>query len=690
MKHLFSFSLCMVAALGLTAQQDWVQRDEPSPSNLHPQAMILGAGQDGRTEVIQSRGGSVVFSEDFSEGFAGSNGNGAWTVEDNGDNSIWLYVAPGNQGQYADGSPTGSSHPGGQFSFDNSNPANPQYSPLESTTAGNGWMVFDADFYNTVNNVVPDAYVYTEGSLVSPIIDLSLYPSVTVNWESFFRYCCAQDAPLFLDVGVIEEGVTTWTAFDGYGDVIPSANTASDNALSVSIDVSCAAALMDSVRIRFGYRSPEGGSQNYSTYFWGIDDVTITTVEPNTDLRVTQVANGDVYNDFEYRMTPMEQAISESDGGLIAGVMVQNMGTTSVEDIAVLVEILNEGGDVLESATDTIDVIFALSDAPLCPASSVRDTVYFETGWTPAETGTYTLRATLITDSLDATPEDNVLSKEFLYTEDEYAHDNAPASTWEGWNSLQENGDFYEPGGFGNYYHCPNEGSSAYGLAVHFGSRCSWDINDTPSELEFETRLYEYDRGAGVPLDNSPYESEYWVFEEFGSLADEEIYLPFESPVSMAAEGFLHFAAVLSEFASPGRISVRFEPDSDTDYGSLRYRDGWRWAGGLTPHVRVITSEREAIVMMDELLAKQGVVLEQNVPNPAKGNTVIRFGLAQHHEVALEVRDMTGRIVASKDMGTLGAGEHTWELNVGGWSSGMYTYTLKADRWSTTKKMLVD
>ena len=681
----------MTTVLGMVAQQDWVQEVEPTPSHMSFECTILGPSEEGRPEEAQSRGGSVVFAEDFSSGFAGSNGNGAWTVEDNGDNTIWLYVAPGNQGQYADGSATGSSHPGGQFSFNNNNPSNPIYFPLESTTADNGWMVFDADFYNTQVNGTPDAFAYTEGSLVSPVIDLSLYPSVTVNWESFFRYCCAQDAPLFLDVGVIEDGETTWTAFDGYGDVIPSANAASPNALSVSMDVSCAAALKDSVRIRFGYRSPEGGSQNYSTYYWGIDDVTITSIEPNTDLRVTQVANGDVYNEFEYRMTPMEQAISESDGGLVAGVMIQNMGTTTVEDIQVLVEILDEEGELLESASDSIDVIYALSDAPLCPASSVRDTVYFQTGWTPAETGTYTLRATLITDSLDATPEDNILSKEFLYTDDEYGHDNAPAFTWQTWNAQDtEIEGFYAPGGFGNYFHCPNEGSQAYGLAVYFGNRCSWDINDTPAELEFETRLYEFDRDAGVGLSASPYEASYWVYEEFGSLADEEIYLPFDSPVLMAADGFWHFAAVICEFASPGRLAVRFEPDSDTDYGSLTYNNGWRWADGRTPHVRVITSEREALVMMEELLAKQGVVLEQNMPNPSHDNTVIRFELAQQHDVSLEVRDLSGRLMARKDMGTLGAGVHSWDLNLGGWSQGMYTYTLKADRWSTTKKMLVN
>ena len=49
----------------------------------------------------------MVYQETFANGFDGSNGNGAWTVEDNveGINSeeIWVWVAPGNVGYYADG-----------------------------------------------------------------------------------------------------------------------------------------------------------------------------------------------------------------------------------------------------------------------------------------------------------------------------------------------------------------------------------------------------------------------------------------------------------------------------------------------------------------------------------------------------------------------------------------------------------
>ena len=77
------------------------------------------------------------------------------------------------------------------------------------------------------------------------------------------------------------------------------------------------------------------------------------------------------------------------------------------------------------------------------------------------------------------------------------------------------------------------------------------------------------------------------------------------------------------------------------------------------------------------------------MPNPAAETTTIRFEIAQSHDVVLEVRDGMGRLVTTNDMGTLGAGLHTVELNLDGWASGLYTYTLQVDGLRTTKKMTV-
>ena len=47
----------------------------------------------------------------------------------------------------------------------------------------------------------------------------------------------------------------------------------------------------------------------------GIDDVTISTNDVMNDLEVLQIVNGDVFNVWEYRVTPLEQAILGAEGG---------------------------------------------------------------------------------------------------------------------------------------------------------------------------------------------------------------------------------------------------------------------------------------------------------------------------------------------------------------------------------------
>ena len=75
-------------------------------------------------------GGSILLEEDFNDPF----GNG-WTVADNQNGGLWIWV-PGNSGngQYIDGSGTGSTHPGGEYSVN--------AGTIESSTSGNGWMNF--------------------------------------------------------------------------------------------------------------------------------------------------------------------------------------------------------------------------------------------------------------------------------------------------------------------------------------------------------------------------------------------------------------------------------------------------------------------------------------------------------------------------------------------------------------------
>ena len=681
---LAGFALCTTAVLA-QRPADFNEAMMPQPASAEEANASRQAGVKALENV--RGGGAILFQETFSNGFDGSNGNGAWTVEDNANDSLWAWVMPGGQGMYLDGNPTGTAHPGGEFSTN--------IGALASTTADDGWMIFDCDFYNTP---ISSGYQDTDGALTSPTMDFTDNASVIVNWESYFRYCCYPYAPVYLEVGTTEDGVTSWTSFDAHGSFIESANTASANPLPVSVDVSCVAANMDSVNLRFAYRqAPETGNA-YSHYYWGIDDVTVTSNDVMNDLEITQVTNGDVFSVWEYRVTPLEQAILGAEGGMIAGVMYRNVGTENQTNVEVLVEVLDDAGAVVSSISDVIDTVFTFANAPICPANA-QDTLYIATGWEPSSVADFSVRITMTAEQEDNSPLNNVLAKDILYTDDMYGHDDENALDGElRPRESDDIDDFFDPTGYGSFYHCPNPGSVAYGIAVRFGANSGLTIDGAEDDLEFETRLYTLDGSAGIT--DSPFDAAYWVYDVNWSnpegTSEIETYLEFDDPIDLGTwgetGGNYYFAAVMSEYESATELTVQAQLNSDSDNSTGRFSqagDGsfvWFTSQTATPAVRLITSEREAVEL---LAANHGIRLEQNMPNPAAGVTTIRFELGQSHNVAMEVRDGMGRLVTTNDMGTLGAGVHTWDLNLDGWASGMYTYTLKADGLRTTKKLTV-
>ena len=679
------FVLCTAAAI---AQRPAIfdQASMPVPASVEEANTARKAGLTALESV--RGGGAILFQETFSNGFDGSNGNGAWTVEDNANDSLWAWVMPGGQGVYADGNATGTAHPGGEFSTN--------IGALASTTASDGWMIFDCDFYNTP---IATGYQDTEGALVSPNLDFTDNASVIVSWESYFRYCCFPYAPVYLEVGTTEDGVTSWTTFDAHGSFIESANSASANPLPVSMDVSCVAANMDSVNLRFAYRqAPETGTA-YSHYYWGIDDVLVTSNDVVNDIEITQVTNGDVFSVWEYRLTPLEQAIASANGGMVAGVMYRNVGTENQTNVEVLVEVLDAGGAVVNSTTALIDTVYTFANASTCPANT-QDTLYVNTNWEPSVVGDYGLRITMTSEQEDASPANNVLAKDVLYTDDMYGHDDVSVLDAElRPRESDDITDFFDPTGYGSFFTCPNPGSVAYGVAVRFGPNSGLTIAGDEDDLEFETRLYTLDGTLGIT--DSPFDAAYWVYDVAWSnpagTSEIETYLEFDDPIDLETweigiGGNYYFAAVIDEFGSATELTVLAQANSDSDNSTGNFNQTgagdfvWFTSQTATPAVRLITSEREAIEL---LAANHGIRLEQNMPNPALGTTTIRFELGQSHDVELEVRDAMGRLVTSNDMGTLGAGSHTWDLNLSGWASGMYTYTLKADGLRTTKKLTV-
>ena len=644
-----------------------------TPVTLAEAANSLLAGEEARS--IQRGGGNILFSEDFSNGFDGVNGNGEWTTEDNANDSLWIWVSPDNTGFYHNGDATGVAHPAGEYSA--------TAGTLASETPDNGWMVFDCDYFSTP---ISEGYQDTDGSLTSPLIDFSNDGSVILTWDQYFRYCCYNYSPIYLDV--TNDGGMTWTTFDAHGSFTESANTASANPLPTTLDISCVAAYSDSVQFRFSYmQAPEVGTA-YSHYYWGIDDVVVSSNANADDLAMVQLTNGDIWNVWEYRVTPMEQKIAAADGGVLAGVLYRNNGTDNQESVEVLVEVLSEEGDVLASVVETLTTVYSFANGLNCPANS-QDTIYIATGWEPSTTGNYILRSTLTSgSSTDATPEDNTMSKVIVYTDDVYGHDDEALLDAEMSPRESDIAGLYDPSGQGAFYHMVNGGSTAYGITVDFGPNCGLNIDGNEAELEFETRLYFYDSAVGIT--DSPFESAFWTYDPAWSNAG-AYYLEFEDPIELDADA-VYFAAVIAEYESDGGLTVNAQLDSDTDNSTGEFNqagDGsfvWFGSQAYSPAVRLILSER---VGVDEIANLNGIILDQNIPNPASNVTTFNFDLSQSRSVQFEIRDLSGRVITRLEEGTLGAGAHTVTYDVSALSSGLYTYTLIADGVSITKKMII-
>src|SRR5690606_4836476 len=109
-------------------------------------------------------GGDVVFYEDFANGAAGNNGVGEWTTSGPHGN-IWRRSTTGPNGAYT----------------------SPTSSRIQSATATNGFMMFASDSANTNWSTNPPTIVADpipfEGSLVSPLLDLSATPYVELVFQ---------------------------------------------------------------------------------------------------------------------------------------------------------------------------------------------------------------------------------------------------------------------------------------------------------------------------------------------------------------------------------------------------------------------------------------------------------------------------------------------------------------------------
>ena len=324
-----------------------------------------------------------VWSEDFASGIpatwltSGGTANGASDTD-----AVWVYRGTSTTPNNTVGSRGGYAGSG---------------DPITSTTAANGFVIFDSDFLDNAGiagnfgmGIAPSAQ---NAALVTDMIDLSNYTVIDLMFTQYYRR--------FAGPGSSQAVPATYIDFstDG-GATFPHAVTlntaiAVNSSTTTNDIVSISAGSMigghDSVKVRFRWDG--------DYYYWMVDDIAIINTPAN---RLTYTSyNGAPAQDIVFgpasgssRMgiTSLKQARSLSfDCNII------NSGSAAQSNVKLTVDIFNSSGSNVQSVSSaTIATLNALDTANWNTLNT------YATAWTPTAEDAYTFLYTVTSDSATA------------------------------------------------------------------------------------------------------------------------------------------------------------------------------------------------------------------------------------------------------------------------------------------------
>lgn len=357
-----------------------------------------------------------IWTEDFANGVLGNNISSPSTWTQSGTHTIWNYDTNG---------------PSGQYSLNTA--------PLASTTASNGFMIFDADLANPGGTLNDKA-----GDLISPEIDLSGVGSyVTLEFQHHFRYCCA-DPTTPLRVGVSSNGGATWSLYD-----VKDGNTANiipDNPIVRRLTLYAQYPYTANMKIKFAF-----GATGVSHYYWEVDDVRIF-LTPDNNLEMESAYHHDYISDLNYTITPITQTLP-----MDLGANIRNFGATVQSSTQLKID-LNYNGNVVHNQ----------GSAPASFGLGQQSMVWINTGYTPSNIGVYTANYRVENQpQVDDSPENNAITNTFEISDVRWAKD-------DGLHKGSRLGDFTNLAGnptpfiIANRFFPTSAGDSAYSVSAAF------------------------------------------------------------------------------------------------------------------------------------------------------------------------------------------------------------------------------
>ena len=235
------------------------------------------------------------------------------------------------------------------------------------------------------------------------------------------------------------------------------------------------------------------------------------------------------------------------------------------------------------------------------------------------------------------------------------------------------------PSGYNNVYYSTPRSMARFGLLVL--NRGVWSADTLMRDTAYFRQMVNTSQQINVS-----YGYLWWLNGKASYMLPQTQFV-FPGPIAPSAPSDMISALgkdgqILNVVPSMGLVMVRMgeQPDSSSEVTTVFNDQIWRLFRQVLPP----TGVEESVVRVPE-----GVLLEQNFPNPFNPGTVVRFKVQDEKWVRLAVFDALGREVAVLVDGVRGAGSHAAVWDASGMPSGVYFYRVTAGGFSETRKMLL-
>lgn len=328
---------------------------------------------------------NIIWSEDFSSGIPST-----WSQQGNTASTLWEYRGPNT-------TPNNTTGSRGAFSGVNNVP--PTNSPISSSSAANGFVIFDSGFLDNGgstplgNGTSPSPHI---GRLFTDTIDLSTEPNVSLSFQSFVRRFQAQ----FFVAFSVDGGLNYNDTLEVFPTGTVPVNASSANASTTTLNISSFVGGQSNVMLQFIFDGRPGNVNGNGYYYWMLDDIVLSSTS-SYSFTVSPVGNSPaqdlIYNnDGSYTkygtMNTNQRVPIQGDMNII------NDGTATQNNVKLRVEVLDRSSMQLMHSFES-----ATGCGTLLPGDTCGFAQTLTSSWTPPDSAAdYALVYKAISDSMSA------------------------------------------------------------------------------------------------------------------------------------------------------------------------------------------------------------------------------------------------------------------------------------------------